>query len=232
MNDLKNIKAMLQAAINSSEKKNAIFFKTGVGHYAEHDQFIGLSVPVLRKIAKEYNSLSLKDMQSLIESKINEERFLALIILVKQYQQAEPDICEKLYKFYMHNIRHVNNWNLVDASSHLIVGAHLYTKNKDLLLILAKSTILWERRIAIVSTWYFIRNNNLKWTFKLARILLKDTHDLIHKTVGWMLREAGKKDQLYLIEFLEQYAENMPRTMLRYAIEKFPEQQRKVYLHS
>lgn len=229
MTKLKNIKIKLQESINI-ENRAAIFFKTGVGHYAEHDQFIGVSTPVLRKIAKEYANLNLKDIQALIEAKINEERLLALIILATQYQQAEPDVCEKLYQFYMQNIQHVNNWNLVDSSAHLIVGAHLYKNNKDSLISLAKSESLWERRIAIVATWYFIRQNDLAWTFKISKMLVNDKHDLIHKAVGWMLREAGKKDQAKLVAFLEKHTPKMPRTMLRYAIEKFPEEQRRLYL--
>jgi 3-methyladenine DNA glycosylase AlkD len=125
----------------------------------------------------------------------------------------------------------VNNWNLVDASAPFIVGAHLHQKNKEQLLTLAQSQSLWGKRIAIVSTLYFIRNNDLEWTFKIAKLLLDDKHDLIHKAVGWMLREAGKKDQNQLIDFLEQYAGQMPRTMLRYSVERFPEQQRKIYLN-
>lgn len=229
MSNLKKIKIKLKGASNL-ENQNTIFFKTGLGDYAEHDKFIGVSVPTLRKIAKEYADLSFKDIQVLIKSKINEERLLALIILVKQYQQSEEDICEELYQFYMGNIQYVNNWNLVDSSAHLIVGAHLHKRNKNLLLILAKSQILWERRIAIIATWYFIRKNDLSWTFKISKILVDDKHDLIHKAVGWMLREAGKKDQPKLIDFLEIHAKKMPRTMLRYAIEKLPEEQRALYL--
>lgn len=231
MNKIAAIKATLQAAVNHDRNKsNAVFFKTGVGHYAEHDVFIGVSVPIIRKIAKEHADLSFKELQKLIASKINEERLLALIILVTQYQRGDKIANEEVYNFYLNNMQHVSNWNLVDSSAHLILGAHLYKKNKNLLLELAKSEILWQRRIAIVATWYFIRNDDLAWTFKIAKILLKDDQDLIHKAVGWMLREAGKRDQEQLIEFLDQHAATMPRTMLRYAIEKFSAQQRKAYL--
>jgi len=212
------------------KEKSAIFFKTGKGHYAEHDIFIGVSVPALRTLAKEFYNLSLPDLQELIASAINEERLLALIILVNQYQKADAHTKDELYDFYMRNMQHVNNWNLVDSSAHLIIGAHLYKADKEMLIDLAHSQNMWERRIAIVATWYFIRKNELNWTFKIATLLLNDTHDLIHKAVGWMLREAGKHDQALLIEFLNQHATTMPRTMLRYAIEKFPEEQRKNYL--
>jgi 3-methyladenine DNA glycosylase AlkD len=169
-------------------------------------------------------------LHGLIASAVNEERLLALIIVVNRYQKADAQKKDVLYNFYMHNLQHVNNWNLVDASAHLILGAHLHTRDKELLITLAQSKDLWERRIAIIATWYFIRKNEYAWTVKIATLLLHDTHDLIHKAVGWMLREAGKSDQAVLIKFLEQHAQIMPRTMLRYAIEKLPEEQRKDYL--
>ena len=150
----------------------------------------------------------------------------ALIILTNRYA-AEPDV---IYQFYMDNIQQVNNWNLVDASAHLIVGKHLHKKDKDILHTLANSTVMWERRVAIVATWYFIKMNEFEWTLKLAKILLTDSHDLIHKAVGWMLREMGKKDVEQLKTFLNQHAATMPRTMLRYAIEKFPEAKRQHFL--
>lgn len=230
MNKLEQITSLLQQAAHQSQVKSAVFFKTGVGHYAEHDRFINVNVPTLRKIAKEFHDLSLPDVQKLIASPINEKRQLALFILVYQYQKATDETKEKLYQFYLKHLKHVNNWNLVDASAHLIIGAHLLKKDKEILLTFAVSNVMWERRIAIVATWYFIRHNDLTWTFKIAEILLHDNHDLIHKAVGWMLREAGKRDVNQLIAFLDQHAHHMPRTMLRYAIEKFPENQRKSYL--
>jgi 3-methyladenine DNA glycosylase AlkD len=230
MSEIKTIKSLLQKFSNLSKNKTSNFFKTAVGHYAEHDQFIDVSVPNLRKIAKEFSKLSLAEIQKLLESKINEERLLALLILNIQYQKAAIEDREKIYQFYLKNLKQINNWNLVDSSAHLIIGAHLLNQDKTILLTLAKSEIMWYRRIAIIATWYFIRNSNLEWTFKIAKILLNDQHDLIHKAVGWMLREAGKKDQEQLIKFLNQYATQMPRTMLRYAIEKFPDDQRKGYL--
>ncbi|MEN8237321.1 MAG: DNA alkylation repair protein [Pseudomonadota bacterium] len=230
MKKLKEIRLLLKKHQQKSNDKTALFYKTGAGDYAEHDQFIGVRVPDLRKIAKEFAGLTLAEMQSLIESPINEERLLCLLILVQQYQNAEGQTKDDLYHFYMGNLNYVNNWNLVDASAHLIVGAHLLTADKSVLLALAKSQIMWQRRIAIVATWYFIRSDQLGWTFKIAELLLNDPHDLIHKAIGWMLREAGKRNQEMLIAFLDQYGCQMPRTMLRYAIEKFPEPQRQEYL--
>lgn len=230
MSKLSEIKQCLNKLSEESNTNNAIFFKTNSGEYAEHDQFIGVSVPDLRKLAKEFSNLPLSDVAKLIKSRINEERLLALIILVTQYQKSDKDAREKRFQFYLDHLQHVNNWNLVDSSAHLIIGIHLLNGDKKLLSSLAKSTIMWERRIAIVSTWYFIRKDQLEWTFKIALLLLKDEHDLIHKAVGWMLREAGKKDEVLLIEFLNDHANKMPRTMLRYAIEKLTTTKRKHYL--
>ncbi len=207
-----------------------IFYKTSPGDYAEHDQFIGVSVPALRQIARQYKTLPLSAVQLLLESPINEERLLALLILVNRYQKENAQTKQEIYQFYLKNLQHINNWNLVDASAHLIVGAHLLNADKTKLITLTKSPILWERRIAIVATWYFIRHHQLKPTIQIAELLLQDQHDLIQKAVGWMLREAGKRDQQVLINFLEKYAPLMPRTMLRYAIEKFSADERKAYL--
>ncbi|ACE05723.1 hypothetical protein Aasi_0285 [Candidatus Amoebophilus asiaticus 5a2] len=228
--NIHQIQTFLQGLASPNKEKVARFFKTGTGDYAEADEFIGVPVPVLRKIAKTFACISLEEIQQLIQSKINEERLLGLIILVNQYGKAPSESKDKIYLFYLSNLSNVNNWNLVDTSAHLIMGAHLLDKDKDILINLANSNSMWERRIAIVATWYFIRKNNLDWTFKIAEILLNDKHDLIHKAVGWMLREAGKRDQQQLILFLNQYTRLMPRTMLRYAIEKFSEQQKKSYL--
>lgn len=230
MSRVKKIKLILKDAISVTPDRGSIFFKTGKGDYAEGDKFIGVTVPALRKIAKDFKDLSFSDLDLLLKSKINEERFFALIILVDQYTKASEQSKEDLYQFYLKNLKYVNNWNLVDYSAHLIVGAHLWEKDRKVLLELASSEVLWERRVAMVATWYFIRQNDLKWTFKIALLLQNDTHDLMHKAVGWMLREAGKRDQMKLIKFLDRYASKMPRTMLRYAIEKFPEEQRKSYL--
>jgi 3-methyladenine DNA glycosylase AlkD len=227
---IQQIRSILPSKVSIPKERVGAFFKTGSGHYAEGDEFIGVSVPDLRKIAKDFTHLSLLDIQVLLTSTINEERLLALLILIGQYDKAQENVKEDIYQLYLSNLKYVNNWNLVDASAHLIVGAHLKNKDRNLLLTLAKSTIMWERRIAMVATWYFIRKQDLEWTFRIADILLDDKHDLIHKAVGWMLREAGKRDLSALVAFLDQHAAKMPRTMLRYAIEKLSLDQRKAYL--
>jgi 3-methyladenine DNA glycosylase AlkD len=224
------IRSQLKQSITLDPDKAARFFKTDPGSYAAHDQFLGVTVPTLRIIARQYKNLSLQDLQILIESLFNEERLLALFILVTQYQKGDARTKTACYDFYMHNLKYVNNWNLVDSSAHLILGTHLVDRDKELLITLANSPILWERRIAMIATWYFIRHNDLSWTFKIARILLHDSHDLMHKAVGWMLREAGKKNEAKLIAFLHEHATTMPRTMLRYAIERFDQEQKKIYL--
>lgn len=219
---LKNKAAPLRAA---STKR---FFKTGQGQYAENDQFIGVTLPDLRVIAKQYEDLDYSELQKLISSAIHEERLLALLILTRQYKQNK----QVVYQFYVDNLQHVNNWDLVDVSAHLIIGEHLMNRDKAILLELASSPSLWDRRVAMVATWQFIRSNQFDWTIKIATVLLQDTHDLIHKAVGWMLREAGKRDQDALLSFLNEHASCMPRTMLRYAIEKLTEEQRQHYLNS
>jgi 3-methyladenine DNA glycosylase AlkD len=229
---VEQIQALLRASSTIPTEKRSYFFKTDPESYAAHDQFLGVPVPTIRLIAKKILDLSDAEIQQLLASPFNEERLLGLIILVHQYQKADTVNKNALYQFYMDNLKQVNNWNLVDSSAHLIIGAHLYDKNRNILISLAQSDDLWERRIAIVATWYFIRKNDLTWTFKIATLLLHDTHDLIHKSVGWMMREAGKKDIQQLINFLNAHAFHMPRTMLRYAIEKFPEAQRKSYLQT
>lgn len=230
MNTYNTIQSLLTQAASQSTSASSRFFKTDKGDYAEHDIFINVPVPELRRIAKLYAKLSLSDLQILLYSSINEERLLGLIILTEQYKKAGEEKRHELFTFYVHNLARVNNWNLVDSSAHLIIGAHLENREKDLLFHLAKSENLWERRIAIVATWYFIRINNLSITFALAKELLNDTHDLMHKAVGWMLREAGKRNQKELVKFLDEHAAYMPRTMLRYAIEKFDAEQKKIYL--
>ena len=224
--ELENIKLLLE---KSARKKHTLFFKVNVGDYAQHDQFMGVSMPILRKMAKDFIKLSLENIKYLIKSPINEERLLALLILINQYEQGDKN---EIYQFYISHLNYVNNWNLVDSSAHLIAGAYLYKKDKGILLDLAKSEIIWERRISIVSTLYFIRRGEFKLTLRIAEILLEDTHDLIHKAVGWMLREVGKRNKELLVIFLNKYATSMPRTMVRYAIEKLPEDERKSYLNA
>ncbi len=228
--ELREIQQELRKSATVSPAKAAVFFKTGKGHYGEGDQFIGVTVPTVRKIAREGSELTFEELAQLLGSKVNEERLLALIILVGQYKKASLGRREEIFQFYLAHRSGVNNWNLVDSSAHLIVGAHLWDKDRQVLVTLAQSEILWDRRIAIVATWFFIRNQDLGWTFKLSAILITDPQDLIHKAVGWMLREAGKRNQAALVDFLNEYAGAMPRTMLRYAIEKFSPKERKIFL--
>ncbi|MDX1924291.1 MAG: DNA alkylation repair protein [Rickettsiaceae bacterium] len=231
MSDIvEKLREVLGSSVDSTPEKVSIYFKTGAGDYAEHDRFIGITVPVLRKIAKIYKDIELQVIEELLKSKYNEERLLALLILVQQYQKASMDRQKELCRFYLSNLNRINNWNLVDSSAHHILGHYLWDKDRSLLARLAESDILWERRIAIVASWYFIRKSDLEWTFKIVGLLLNDSHDLIHKACGWMLREAGKQDQVKLATFLDQQLQAIPRAMLRYAIEKFPEDMRKSYL--
>ena len=206
------------------------FFKTGKGDYGEGDIFIGLKVPVQRKLAREFKDLSLAEIKELLSSSIHEERLISLFILIDKYQKADEKGKKVIFNFYLKHRKGINNWDLVDISAPKIVGRYLLEKNKSILIKFAVSKNLWERRIAILSTQEFIKNNNYKPTLQIARMLLKDKHDLIHKAVGWMLREIGKKDITVEENFLMDHYKRMPRTMLRYAIEKFPETKRKKYL--
>lgn len=206
------------------------FFKCGKGQYGEGDIFLGIYVPIQRSIAKKYEDLELKDLEFLLKSKIHEQRLVALFILVAKFKKGDDKVKEKIFKFYLKNIKGVNNWDLVDQSAPNIAGEWLKNKPKDVLYKLASSNNLWEKRIAILSTLAFIRDKKFDDIIKIAEILMKDKHDLIHKAVGWMLRELGKKDEATLIKFLNKYATKMPRTMLRYAIEKFNQETRKQFL--
>lgn len=219
------------------------FFKTGGGEYGEGDRFIGVTVPNCRTIAIKFQSLSLSEIQSLIKSEIHEERLVALLILVEQLKKANQKTRSIIFNIYLKNTKYINNWNLVDLSAPKIIGEYLVEnphcattfkglplQGKALLTQLAKSENLWERRIAIVSTYAFIRNGKYDPTLRISKILLNDKHDLIHKAVGWMLREVGKKSQITEETFLKKHYKKMPRTMLRYAIEKFDDRKRKTYL--
>jgi 3-methyladenine DNA glycosylase AlkD len=206
------------------------FFKTGKGEYGEGDIFLGIVVPKLRKISEEYKHLQLQDLQILLNSNVHEKRLISLFILVLKYQKASDEEREKIYDFYLKNTRNINNWDLVDLSAHQIVGEYLFDKDRKKLYELAKSSNLWEKRIAIISTFYFIREEQFEDSLKIGEILMNDKHDLIHKAVGWMLREIGKRDFKVEEEFVKKYCKIMPRTMLRYAIEKFPEELRLKYL--
>jgi 3-methyladenine DNA glycosylase AlkD len=205
----------------------AWFFKTGKGQYGEGDKFIGITVPVQRAIAKKFRHLELGDVEKLLESRVHEHRSVGLMILVAQYEDGDAATKERVFDFYLHHTRCINNWDLVDGSAPYIVGKHLASRSRRVLYRLAKSPDLWERRIAMVATAAFIRRGDLKDAFAIATRLLGDKHDLIHKATGWMLREAGKLSRAELIRFLKRNYSQMPRTALRYAIEHLPEAQRK-----
>ena len=206
------------------------FFKTGKGEYGEGDVFAGLKVPTQRKLAREFRDLTFADLKLLLDSPVHEERLISLFILIDKFAKSTEKEQQVIFKFYIKNRKGVNNWDLVDLSAPKIIGKHLLEKDKSILFKFALSKNLWERRIAILSTYEFIRNENFDTTLKIAEILLEDDHDLIHKAVGWMLREIGKRNLMAEENFLKIHYKKMPRTMLRYAIEKFPETKRKKYL--
>lgn len=206
------------------------YFKTGPGEYGEGDRFIGVRVPVTRSIAKRYRELSLGDTLTLLKSEIHEERFLALVILTEKYRRGTVDEQSEIYREYRRHTNFINNWDLVDMSADKIVGAYLENRSRAPLYASAGSELLWERRIAIMATFHFIRNSEFAETLKIVGMLLADSEDLIHKAVGWMLREVGKRDRKVGESFLKKHYRRMPRTMLRYAIEKFPEDLRRQYL--
>jgi 3-methyladenine DNA glycosylase AlkD len=208
------------------------FFKTGPGQYGEGDIFLGIRVPATRKLAKEYKHLPLKEILALLKSHYHEVRLFALISLVNAFTNGDEIIRKKIYDLYLANTKHINNWDLVDLSAPNIVGAYLLERNRKPLYQLAKSKSLWERRIAVLATFSFIRNNQFDDCLKIAEILLKDNEDLIHKATGWMLREVGKRDTKILEDFLRKHCRTMPRTMLRYAIEKFTPARRKMFLEA
>lgn len=225
------IRAALKVLADPKKAKDLQrFFKTGPGEYGEGDVFLGIRVPVLRKLAKECGPLNLRQVKALLQSAIHEERMLALFILLGVYREGDNHTREKVYRFYVSHTKYVNNWDLVDTSAQHILGAYLWNKDKQPLLDLAGSDILWERRIAVLSTFHFIKKGRFDPTLKIARLLLADREDLIHKAVGWMLREVGNRKLEIEERFLQKYAAKMPRTMLRYAIEKFPETKRQAYL--
>jgi len=215
------------------------FFKTGKGQYGEGDRFLGVTVPHSRAVAKKFKDADLSTVQSLLKSKFHEERLVALLILTYKFPKASDKEKEEITKFYLQNTKYINSWDLVDLSAHKILGYFIFNHpdtsfkgqtGNNLLSSLAKSGSLWERRIAIISTFYFIAQNSFDKSLQIAEVLLNDNEDLIHKAVGWMLREIGKRDQKAEEIFLKKYYKKMPRTMLRYSIEKFPEGLRKKYL--
>ena len=206
------------------------FFKTGPGEYGEGDVFIGIRVPVLRALSREFAALPLPGMTELLRSPVHEERLLALLLMVRAFSRGDAEGREAVFRAYLEHTRWINNWDLVDASAEHVVGAHLEGGGLGLLDRLARSESVWERRIAIIATFRFIRRGHFAPTLHVAEMLVGDPHDLIHKAVGWMLREVGKRDRAAEESFLRRHAATMPRTMLRYAIEKFPEPLRREYL--
>jgi 3-methyladenine DNA glycosylase AlkD len=206
------------------------FFKCGPGQYGEGDAFLGLNVPMLRTLSKEFTPASVDELIELLQSRWHEARLLALMILVRKYERGDEELRDEIYRRYLANTDRINNWDLVDASAPNIVGAHLLDRDRKPLYTLAKSDSLWKRRIAIVATQHLIRHDDFDDTLRIAELLLDDKHDLIHKASGWMLREVGKRDQAVLERFLRQHAPRMPRTMLGYAIERFPEEARRKYM--
>ncbi len=206
------------------------FFKTGRGEYAEGDRFIGVRMPQMRKLVKGYPDTPLSEIETLLCSPFHEERMVALLLMVQRFQRGDAKEQKMLYQRYLDSTTVINNWDLVDVTAEHIIGAWLFGRSRKPLYRLARSKLWWERRMAIMSTFHFIKKNEFDETLKLAERLLHDEHDLIHKAVGWMLREVGKRDLAVEEAFLQQHYKTMPRTMLRYAIEKFPEKRRQAYL--
>jgi 3-methyladenine DNA glycosylase AlkD len=221
----------LQRAANSGDAQFLQrFFKTGPGEYGAGDRFLGIRMPVLRRIARAHAGAPLRAMLQLLRSSFHEARLTALLLLVRAYQRGDDRTRETIFQAYLRNTRYINNWDLVDLSAADIVGHHCLHGDRMILRSLAASELLWERRIAIIATFHFSKHNDYRETIRIARILLRDPHDLIHKAVGWMLREVGKRNRPVLESFLKRHGRTMPRTMLRYAIEKFPEARRQQYL--
>ena len=206
------------------------YFKTGKGEYGEHDSFLGIRMPVLRAQVKKYRQTPLKDISRLLKSAYHEGRMFALLLLVSKFQSAAEEQKKDIYELYLSHTMYINNWDLVDCSAHLIVGPYLQHKDRKKLYQLADSPSLWERRIAILSTLHFIRQADFYDALRVSEALICDKEDLIHKAVGWMLREVGNRDRRVEDLFLIKHCKEMPRTMLRYAIEKYPEEQRQRYL--
>ena len=225
------LRAELYALADPADAIHSLrFFKTAPGEYGAGDKFLGLRVPALRRLARNYRKLDDTHALEMLASSWHEERLLALMLLVEGYGRGDSSRRGRIHRAYLANTRHINNWDLVDSSAEYIVGQHLASEKIELLEQLARSDDIWERRIAIISTFHFIKRNQFGPTLRIARLLLRDKHDLIHKAVGWMLREVGKRDRKAEDAFLRKHYREMPRTMLRYAIERHPEKVRKQYL--
>jgi 3-methyladenine DNA glycosylase AlkD len=221
------LKRELARAADPTRVRTPTWFKTGKGEYAEHDRFIGISVPKLRSIAAKYHPLTLAEIGALLASRTHEYRYAGLLILVALYEDGDADTRQRVFDFYLDHTHRINNWDLVDTSAPDIVGEHLVSRSRRVLYRLADSSELWQRRIAMVATLAFIQKGDLKDTFGIAQRLLADEHDLIHKAIGWMLREAGDYSRADMLDFLRRHYSQMPRTALRYAIEHLPQSQRK-----
>ena len=234
MTSIKNLAQAKKQLRSFANPSKAIFlkrfFKTGPGEYAEGDRFLGAMVPQTRKVAKLAYGLSFKEVTQLLKSPIHEERLLALFVLNERSKKNEAEQ-KRIVALYEKHMKYVNNWDLVDCSAPYLYGGFLLSKSRKRLYTLARSKNLWKRRISIITTFRFIKEDDFKDTLSISKILLSDDHDLIHKAVGWMLREVGNRDRSTEEKFLKRHYKRMPRTMLRYAIERFPEKKRKAYLH-
>ncbi|MBI3577073.1 DNA alkylation repair protein [Candidatus Gottesmanbacteria bacterium] len=233
MTTIQDLVSQLQCSANPQKAALlAKYFKTGKGEYGEGDVFIGVTVPEERAIAKKFTHLELEDVEKLLQSNIHEDRQTALMILALKFVKASPIERKKIYNLYLRNTKYINNWDLIDGSAPIIVGGYLFDhpKEKKILYKLVKSKSIWERRIAMLATYAFIKQNDFVDALAIAELLLTDRHDLMHKAVGWMLREIGKRDEKTLEDFLTKHTSHMPRTALRYAIERFSPQKRLRYL--
>lgn len=228
---LKQLLSEMQSLANPKKAKDyARYFKTGKGEYAEGDIFLGITGSFQRKLDANYKNLSLPEIQQMLNSRIHEHRSVALFILAHQFKKADEKKKEAIIRLYLKNTKNINNWDLVDLSAPKILGEYLLDKDRKMLYTMAKSSILWNRRIAVLSTFAFIAKNDFKDSLRIAELLLKDKHDLMHKAVGWMLREIGKRNQKAEEAFLKKHYRQMPRTMLRYAIEKFDDKKKQFYM--
>lgn len=231
--NLKLLLSDLESLKNPNRVKDfSWFFKTGPGQYGEGDKFLGIMTQPLRTVVDKYwQGLDFNDIEKLFNNPFHECRNVAVSTLCRQFAKASPESQKQIFDFYLAHTKRINNWDLVDISASRIVGEYLLNKDRKILYQLAKSNLLWDRRISIIATFAFIKNNDFQDTLKISQLLLNDKEDLMHKAVGWALREVGKKDLNTLTKFLDEFTPNLPRTTLRYAIEKFPESQRQYYLH-
>lgn len=225
-------KALKELSSDQKADSSRLFFKAGPGEYGEGDEFIGVKVPDQRTVSRQFRDLELREVQELLDGPIHEHRLTALFILCLQFEKADVISRKRIYEMYLKNVSkgNVNNWDLVDSSAHKIVGDYLLDKDRGKLYELAESDNLWKQRVSIISTYHFIKNDQFGDTLLISELLLGHEHDLIHKAVGWMLREVGNRDAPTEQDFLDKHYKQMPRTMLRYAIEKFPETTRQQYL--